>query len=114
MRRWLLPVSLTVVLAGCGSFDGRVAGDPNRQVIGAVTHQPAAADARSVSPDAGARLEWRVSQLCTTGYDQLREDVEPAESDNQLVDWQLRCRPYALNAFGVSFAGLVPSWHGAQ
>jgi hypothetical protein len=114
MTRWLLPVSLTVALAACGSFDGRVAGDPSREVIGVVTHQPSSGDARTASPDAAARNDWRVSQICTNGYNMLRQDVEPGEADTQFIDWQLRCRPYGLNAFGVSFAGLVPSWPGGQ
>jgi hypothetical protein len=108
MGRFLLVAGLAATLGACGSFDGTVTGDLNREVLGVAAPQPAGADTPVASDSATAADVWKTSQICTLGYDRLSEDVEPAELDRQLVDWQLRCKPYELSIFGVSLANQWP------
>jgi hypothetical protein len=101
MCRWLWVAALAGLLSGCGTV-GDVLGqsvspslpsNPARNVLGVSVARPAAGTAE---PDAQLvqQLEWKAGQICTRGYDRTRQDIEPAEADQQLVDWQLRCRPY--------------------
>jgi hypothetical protein len=109
MGRWLLGAALAGLLAGCGTFTGTVATDPSRTLFGVEVSQPAPPPGDAAAQaDAAKTLQWKVSQICTTGYGPVHEDVEPAESDHQIVDWQLRCSPYCFSLLGVNFAGLVP------
>ncbi|MGH6974772.1 MAG: hypothetical protein ACRED6_09100 [Stellaceae bacterium] len=86
MRAWLL-VALAALVAGCVPIDR----DPARDVIGVSAATGKAAD------DAAAQklLAWKANQICTvTGYDVQKKDVEPAEDQEKILDWQLRCEPY--------------------
>lgn len=102
MGRWLVIAAVAGLLGACGTFDGTLPGDPPREVFGVSASQPQAADATTAQPKAVATDQWQTGQICTRGYDRLRQDVEAAGDNMQLVDWQLRCRPYALSIFGVS------------
>ena len=108
MLRWLGVPALVALLAGCGSFDGTLPGDPAREVFGISTPQPGAETNTTVTPEAAKVMAWKVRQICTTPAQRQREDVEGAEPPRQLVDWQLRCSPYRLSILGVDLAGLSP------
>lgn len=88
MPRWIV-AGLCAGLAACVSVDR----DPTRDVIGISAARTAAG---TDAPDDATRtlLEWKASQICTRGHDTVRQDIEPAEDDWQLVDWQFRCATY--------------------
>lgn len=102
MRRWLLVAALAGLLSGCGtvgdvlsqSVSPSVPSDPAREVIGVSVARPAAAGTANPDAQVTQQLEWKAGQICTNGYDRTRQDIEPAEADQQFVDWQLRCRRY--------------------
>jgi hypothetical protein len=108
MGRLIWIAMVGALVASCGSFDGAVPGDPAREVLGVSAHQPGSSAAPTVDGDTARKLDWKVSQLCTGGYVGRAQALEPAENDQLLVDWKLRCRPYELSIFGVSVAGLAP------
>jgi len=103
MGRWLSMAVLAGLIAGCGSFMPVIPGNPDRLGIGVSAARPAAAGTAEPDADVSHTLQWKVSQLCTNGSDRISQNFEPAEQDQQLVDWQLRCSPYHL-----SFIGLFP------
>ncbi|MDE2513551.1 MAG: hypothetical protein KGL22_05550 [Alphaproteobacteria bacterium] len=87
MRAWLF-VALAALVAGCVPVD-RV---PARDAIGVSAATGKAAD------DAAAQklLAWKANQVCTVpGYEVQKKDVAPAEGQEKILDWQLRCEPYA-------------------
>jgi hypothetical protein len=100
MGRWLLMAVLAALISGCGSLMPVIPGDPDRLVIGVSAARPAA-DNQEPSAEVAHALDWKVSQICTDGYARLNQTFEPAEQDQQLVDWQLRCNPYHLSVFGL-------------
>jgi hypothetical protein len=110
MRRWMVVVCAAGLLQACGSVDGTLPGNPGREIFGVSTHQPNLNQGDNATPTQAAdqRLDWEQSQLCTLGTLQVREDVEPGEADQQLVDRLARCHPYEFSMFGFSFAHLVP------
>lgn len=86
MRAWLI-VTLAALVAGCVPVDR----DPARDVIGVSAATGNAAD------DGAAQklLAWKANQICTVpGYEVQKKDVEPAEDQEKVLDWQLRCEPY--------------------
>ena len=107
MRRWLWVAALAALLSGCSTVGGlgdalvqsvnpSVPSDPARDVFGVSVARPAAG---TTAPDDQLKqqLEWKVGQICTTGHDEVRQDIEPAEANQQFIDWQLRCRRYHLS-----------------
>jgi len=84
-----LVVAVAALVAGCVSVDR----DPARDVIGV-----SAATGKGTDDAAAQRLlAWEASQICTaSGYDVQKKDVEPAEDQQQIADWQLRCVPYTV------------------
>jgi hypothetical protein len=108
MGRLLLVAGLAATLSACGTFDGTVTGDLNREVLGVSSPQPGGSDTAVASDSAKAANDWKTSQICTLGYNRLSEDVEPAELDRQLVDWQLRCKPYDFSLPGIDLANRLP------
>lgn len=89
MKAWFV-VAVAALAAGCVPVDR----DPARDVIGV---SAAAGNTADAAHDAAAQklLAWKAGQICThSGYDVTRQDVEPVEEQQQLLDWQLRCRPY--------------------
>ena len=109
MHRRILAVGLAGLVSACGTFTGSVPSVPDREVLGVSAHQPILAEGAAADDATARTLDWKASQLCTTGTEQVRQDVEPAESDQQLVDRLLRCRPYGLSVLGVPLAGIVPA-----
>lgn len=103
MRRWLSIAALAGLLAGCAA----TAEEPSRDIFGVATARPTAT-AGTTTPEAmvDSVLTWKAEQLCTLGYDRVRQDVVPAEEGRQLVDWELRCQPYQLT---LPIVGPVPS-----
>lgn len=86
----LLVLALAALAAGCVPVER----NPARDVFGV---SAAAANATDAAHDAAAQklLAWKAGQICTVpGYDVEKQDVEPAEGNQKIVDWQLRCRPY--------------------
>ena len=106
MRNAILAAGLAGLVAGCGSFDGMVRGDPGRDVIGVSMHQPSEGEGVAVDPAVARTLDWKASQLCTLGYRPTTEDVAPAEGDKEIVDQQFRCNDYALSILGVRLSGI--------
>jgi hypothetical protein len=94
MARWIVIAAASGLLGACGSFDGMGPVDPPRQVVGESAPQTGPADAPG--EQAVAMLQWKVSQLCTRGYIDPKETIEPAANDKQLVDWEFRCAPYRI------------------
>jgi hypothetical protein len=92
MLRWLMMAALAGLTSGCLGVDR----DQARETIGVSLARPA--DAGNAPPDEKqqALLDMKARQVCTNGYDRLKEDIEPAEDNLQIVDWQVRCRPYSL------------------
>lgn len=86
MRAWLL-VAVAALVAGCVPVDR----DPARDVIGVSAATGNAADETA----AQKLLAWKANQICTVpGYEVQKKDVEPAEDQEKIFDWQLRCEPY--------------------
>ncbi|HJT09131.1 MAG TPA: hypothetical protein VJ747_19515 [Stellaceae bacterium] len=86
--RVALSLVFVLLLAACTS------GPPERLVFGVSGARPAGnADAQG---DAEMRrfLDWKVSQICTLGYDTVKVETLAAEQDTQIVDEELRCKPY--------------------
>jgi hypothetical protein len=110
MGRWIVAVCAAGLLQACGTFSGTVSGDPGREIVGVMAHQPDQGDAAAPAPSPAAdrKLDWQQSQLCSLGAMPVREDVEPGDADQQLVDRLVRCQPYEFSIFGVSLAGIVP------
>ena len=110
MRRWMVVVCATGLLQACGSFDGTLPGNPGREIFGVSNHQPNMGQGDSATPSQAAEqsLDWQQSQYCTLGTVPVREDVEPGDAGEQLVDRLVRCQPYEFSMFGFSFAHLVP------
>ncbi len=104
MDRWLAIAALAGLLGACNSFDGTLPGDPPREVFGVSSPQAKVGDATTAQPKTVATLHWQADQICTRGYDRLREDAEATGGDFQLIDWQLRCHPYVLSIFGIPLA----------
>ncbi len=95
MYRWLCLVALAGLLGACAETY-----DDNRLNFGISADRPetAASDPQS-DQKITAYLDSRLNQICTAGYDILRKDIVPAENKQQLVDWEVRCRPYQLSLF---------------
>jgi hypothetical protein len=89
MKAWLV-LAVAAFAAGCVPVDR----NPARDVIGI---SAGAGNSTGATHGAAAQklLAWKANQICTVpGYDVQKRDVEPAEDKQQIVDWQLRCRPY--------------------
>lgn len=106
MGRWSVILAAAGMLGACGSFDGMGPVDPPRQVVGVSAPQTGPGDAPGA--EAVAILQWKVSQICTHGYVQPRETIEPAADEKQLVDWQFQCAPYRIWARSLAPADLWP------
>ena len=88
MKAWLV-LAVAALAAGCVPVER----DPARDVIGV----SAATSAKDVAHDTAAQklVAWKAGQICTVpGYDVQKQDIESAEDNQQILDWQLRCRPY--------------------
>ena len=89
MKTWLV-LAVAALVAGCVPVDR----DPARDVIGVSAAVDNANDAAHATA-AQKLLVWKANQICTVpGYDRQKQDVEPAEDNQKILDWELRCRPY--------------------
>jgi hypothetical protein len=95
MRGWLCLVGLAGMLAACTTTS-----PPDRLVFGVSGDRPAAA-AGDAQADANMRtfLDAKANQICTLGYDTVKVDTVAAEGDQQIVDEELRCKPYHVTFF---------------
>lgn len=99
MSRWLVLAALAALVSACGTFDGRLPGDPPREVLG--VSAAAAPSGAATMAQAVATNERSANQICTRGYERLRQDTVAASAGAKLVDWHVRCRPYVFSMFGV-------------
>jgi hypothetical protein len=104
MGRWLTVAALAALLAGCGTFDGTLPGDPAREVFGVATTQAGTSEYASPTTASLATLQWKTNQICTAGDSLVRQAVDPGQNGMQFADWRLRCRPYSFSFLGISFA----------
>ncbi|MDE2228864.1 MAG: hypothetical protein KGL11_07490 [Alphaproteobacteria bacterium] len=89
MKTWLV-LAVAALATGCVPVDR----DPARDVIGVSAASDNTGDA---SADAAAQklLAGKAGQICAVpGYDVAKKDVEPAEGNQRIVDWELRCAYY--------------------
>lgn len=86
--RVTLSLVFVLLVAACTSAP------PERLVFGVSGARPA--DSAGAESDAEMRrfLDWKVSQICTLGYETVKVDTLAAEQDTQIVDEELRCEPY--------------------
>ena len=86
--RIALSLVFVLSLAACTSAP------PERLVFGV----SGARQAGAATPEADAEmrrfLDWKVSQICTLGYDTVKVETMAAEQDMEIVDEELRCKPY--------------------
>lgn len=90
MRRWLCLAALAVLASACA----RTTAEPDRLVFGVSGSRPAGAASAEADAKMRSFLDWKVSQICTLGYDTVKVDTLAAEENQQLVDEELRCKPY--------------------
>jgi hypothetical protein len=69
---------------------------PERLEFGVSGTRPAGAASAESDAEMRRFLDWKVSQLCTLGYDTDKVETLAAEQDMQIVDEQLRCKPYRV------------------
>ncbi len=114
MRRWMVVVCAADCSRRAAPFDGTLPGQsrPRNLWRGHASAEPEPgtdnADGRRRRPSSGSTGS-RASFAALGATSRLREDVEPGDADQQLVDRLGRCQPYEFSMFGVSFAHLVPS-----
>ncbi len=89
MGRFLFLTVFAALLAGCVP----IASDPARDEFGVSTARP---DAGTAAPGEAevAKLDWKADRLCTRGYTQTSQELDPAEAGQQIVDMKLRCGHY--------------------
>ena len=109
MRNAILSAGLAALVAGCGTFNGTVPGDPSRDGLGVSMHQPSEGEAVAVDPAVARTLDWKARQLCTLGYRPTASDIVAAESDKEIVDQKFQCNDYSLSVLGVQLGGVVPA-----
>jgi len=86
--RVTLSLVFLLLLAACTS------GPPERLVFGVSGERPAGSSDTQSDAETRRFLDWKVSQICTLGYDTVKVDTLAAEQDMQIVDEELRCKPY--------------------
>ncbi len=109
MRNAILAAGLAALVAGCGTFDGRMPGDPSRDGFGVSMHQPSEGAGVPVDPAVARTLDWKARQLCTLGYRPTASDIVPAEGDKEVVDQKFLCKDYSLSVLGIQLGGVVPA-----
>jgi hypothetical protein len=63
-------------------------------VLGVSGDRPAGTASAESDAEMRRFLDWKVSQICTLGYDTVKVETLAAEQDTQIVDEELRCKPY--------------------
>jgi hypothetical protein len=90
---------LSLLLAAAGLLAGCTVGPPDRLVLGVSGDRPAGASSEAADAEMRKFLDWKANQICTQGYQTVKVDTLAAEQDQQIVDEELRCRPYRLSLF---------------
>jgi len=89
MRIALSLVCVLLPLAACTTT-----APPERLVFGVSGARPAGNSDADNDAEMRRFLDWKVSQICTLGYDTVKVETLAAEQDTQIVDEELRCKPY--------------------
>ena len=105
--RWLILALTAVAVAGCADaqsdlrylFHGGPPADPARLVIGVSGQRVAGSSSAEADQQMRGYLDSRANQICTGGYETVKVDTLAAEEGKQIVDEELRCRPYELRFF---------------
>jgi hypothetical protein len=74
-------------------------GEPDRLVFGVSADRPAGGSTAEADVQLRGVLDAKLNQICTLGYDLVKVDTMAAEDNQQLVDEEVRCKPYT---FGFS------------
>lgn len=90
-------VSLLAIAALLGACS--VKAPPERLVLGVSGDRAAGATSAEADAQMRAFLDHKVSQICTLGYDPANIATLPAESANEIVHEDLRCKNYHLRIF---------------
>jgi hypothetical protein len=92
MRLSLL-LAAAVILASCTTAP------PERLVFGVSGDRPGGSSSEAADAEMRKFLDWKANQICTLGYQPVKVDTLAAEQDQQIVDEELRCRPYRWHLF---------------
>jgi hypothetical protein len=87
--RVTLSLVFVLLLAACTT-----SAPPERLVFGVSGDRPAGSTDAASDTEMRRFLDWKVSQICTLGYDTVKVETLAAEQDTQIVDEELRCKPY--------------------
>jgi hypothetical protein len=87
--RAALGLVFMLVLAACTTT-----APPERLVFGVSGDRQAGSTGPESDAEMRRFLDWKVSQICTLGYDTVKVDTLAAEQNLQIVDEELRCKPY--------------------
>jgi hypothetical protein len=90
---------LSLLLAAAGLIAGCTVAPPGRLVLGVSGDRPAGASNEAADAEMRKFLDWKANQICTQGYETVKVDTLAAEQDRQIVDEELRCKPYGLSLF---------------
>jgi hypothetical protein len=91
MRRWLPIAALALSVGAC------TAAEPDRLLFGVAGDRPAGAATAETDNEMRRFLDWKLSQICTLGYDTVKVDTLPAEENQQIVSENVRCKGYDVN-----------------
>jgi hypothetical protein len=86
--RVTLSLVFVLLLAACSDTP------PERLLLGVSGARPASEANADSDAEMRRFLDWKVSQICTLGYDTVKVETLAAEQDMQIVDEELRCKPY--------------------
>jgi hypothetical protein len=86
--RVTLSLAFLLLLAACTSAP------PERLAFGVSGARPAGSTDTASDAEMRRFLDWKVNQICTLGYDTVNVETLAAEQDTQIVDEELRCKPY--------------------
>jgi hypothetical protein len=86
-------------LAAVGLLAGCTTAPAERLVLGVSGDRPAGASSETADAEMRKFLDWKANQICTLGYETVKVDALAAEEDRQIVDEELRCKPYRLSLF---------------
>jgi hypothetical protein len=89
--RIALSLGFALLLAACTTT-----APPDRLGLGVSGTRPAGAAGAESDAEMRRFLDWKVSQICTRGYDTVKVETLAAEQDMQIVDEELRCKPYRV------------------
>ena len=93
MRLWL-GLCLAVSAAACTT-----SAPPDRVLFGVSGDRLAGATSAEADAEMRRFLDWKLNQICTTGYDTVKVDTLAAEAEKQIVDEDVRCKRYWLSLF---------------